>query len=99
MKIRKGDNVIVTTGKDKGKKAKILKVFPKDSLVLVEGLNLKKKHQKAKTSNQKGQIIDMSMPMHISNVSLLDGGKRTRAGFKIAGEKKVRVAKKTGKEI
>lgn len=99
MKIRKGDNIIVLAGKDKGQKAKVLKVFPKDSLVLVEGLNLKKKHQKPKKSNQKGQIVDMAMPMHISNVALLDGGKKTRVGFKMMGEKKVRIAKKTGKEI
>lgn len=99
MKIRKSDNVIVLTGKDKGKKAKVLRVFPKKNLVLVEGLNLKKKHQKPTKSNQKGQIVDRAMPMHISNVSLLSGSQKTRVGFKIMGDKKIRIARKTGKEI
>lgn len=99
MKIKKSDNVIVLTGKDKGKKAKVLRVFPKKNLVLVEGLNLKKKHQKPTKSNQKGQIVDIATPMHISNVSLLSGSTKTRVGFKIMGDKKIRIARKTGKEI
>lgn len=99
MKIIKGDNVIVTTGKDKGKKAKILKVFPKDGLVLVEGINIHKKHQRATKSNQKGQILDIPTPISISNVSLLSGSNKTRVGFKMMGDKKIRISKKTGKEI
>ena len=99
MKIRKNDNIIVLTGKDKGKKAKVLRVFPKKDLVLVEGVNLKKKHQKPGRSNQKGQIIDKAMPIHISNVGVVSGNVATRVGFKISGDKKIRIAKKTGKEI
>lgn len=99
MKIKKSDNVIVLTGKDKGTKAKVLRVIPKKNLVLVEGVNLKKKHQKPTRSNEKGQIVDRAMPIHISNVSLLAGSSKTRAGFKIMGDKKIRIARKTGKEI
>lgn len=99
MKIRKGDNIIVTTGKDKGKKAKILKVFPKDGLVLVEGMNIHKKHQRGTKSNQKGQILDIPTPISISNVSLLSGSSKTRVGYKMMGDKKIRISKKTGKEI
>lgn len=99
MKIKKNDNVIVLTGKDKGKKGKVLKVMPKDSLVVVEGLNLRKKHQRPTKSSKKGQILDKAMPMHISNVAILSGSAKTRVGFKIVGDKKVRIATKTGKEI
>lgn len=70
MHIKKGDNVIVLTGRDKGKKGKVLKAFPKLNRVLVEGVNKVKKHQKARKSNEKGQTIEMSLPMHASNVKL-----------------------------
>ena len=70
MKIKKGDNIIVITGKDKGKEGKVAKVFPKRNLILVPGINIKKKHQKAKRTDQKGQIIDIAMPIDISNVKL-----------------------------
>lgn len=99
MKIKKDDNVIVISGKDKGKTGKVLKVFPKKDLVLVDGVNKKKKHARATRSGQKGQIIDIDSPVHISNVMMLDGSKRTRVGFKINGDKKVRVSRKTGKEL
>lgn len=99
MKIKKDDNIIVITGKDKGKTGKVLRVFPKKDLVLVSGINKKKKHARGTKSGQKGQIIEIDSPLHISNVMMLDGSKRTRIGFKINGDKKVRVSKKTGKEI
>jgi len=99
MKIKKSDNIIVLTGKDRGTKAKVIKVYPKKGLVLVEGVNMKKKHQRAKKGGQKGQIIDIAMPIHISNISLLSGSTKTRVGFKVMGDKKVRISKKTGKEI
>lgn len=99
MKIRKDDNVIVVTGKDSGKEGKILKVFPKKDLVLVSGINMKKKHAKPRKSGQKGQIIEVSAPIHVSNVMLVEGGKKVRSGFKITGDKKVRVSRKSGKEI
>ncbi len=100
MKIKKGDNIIVNSGKDKGKKAKVLKVFPKLDLVLVEGVNVKKRHQRGGgKAGKKGQIIEKSLPIHISNVSIETAGKVSRVGFKGTGKKKVRVVKKTGKEI
>lgn len=99
MKIRKDDNIIVISGKDAGKEGKVTKVFPKKDLVLISGVNIKKKHAKPRKSGQKGQIIDVSAPIHISNVMLVEGGKKVRAGFKITGDKKVRVSRKSGKEI
>ena len=70
MKIKKGDNIIVITGKDKGKTGKVSKVFPKANSVLVPGINIKKKHQKPRSQNQKGQIIDIPTPVDASNVRL-----------------------------
>ena len=99
MKIRKDDNVIVVTGKDKGKQGKVLKVFPKIDQVLVSGINMKKKHARPRKSNQKGQIIEINAPVHASNVMLVEGGKKVRVGYKKQGDKKVRVSRKSGKEI
>ncbi len=73
--IKKGDNIIVITGKDKGKTGKVAKVFPKLNLVLIPGINVHKKHQKSKKSDQKGQIIDVPMRIHISNVKLESSAK------------------------
>jgi large subunit ribosomal protein L24 len=99
MKIKKGDNVIVIAGKDKGKVAKVLSVYPKNDTVLVEGVNVSKKHQKSKKSGSKGQIVDKAMPIHVSNVMINIDGKRARVGKKLIGDKFVRINKKTGKEI
>ena len=99
MKIKKGDNVIVIAGKDKGKTGKVIAAFPKDNTVLVEGINISKKHQRAQKSGAKGQIIDKMMPINVSNVVINDAGKRARVGKKIIGDKFVRINKKTGKEI
>jgi large subunit ribosomal protein L24 len=98
MKIRKGDTVVVITGIDKGKQGKVLEVFPRESRVLIEGVNMKKKHQKPQRANQKGQIIETIRPLHVSNVALIDpnSGKPTRVGFRNEGGKKVRVLKKSG---
>lgn len=98
-KIKKGDNIIVISGKDKGKKGKISEIFPKKDLVLVEGVNVKKKHQKPSAKVKTGQIIDIPKPIHISNVMLEVSGKKTRAGYKVSGGKKVRISRKTGKEV
>lgn len=68
MKIKKGDNIIIITGKDKGKKGKIAKVFPKENKVIVEGANMMKKHQRPRKSGEKGSIKDVEMPLHASNV-------------------------------
>ncbi len=68
MKIKKGDNVIVITGKDKGKTGSVEKVFPKKDLVLITGINVVKKHQKSRKEAGKGQVVDKAMPIHVSNV-------------------------------
>jgi len=68
MHIKKGDNVIVITGKDKGKKGKIIRSLPTQNKVVVEGLNMMKKHQRPRKSNEKGVMINMAMPLHVSNV-------------------------------
>jgi len=72
MKLKKGDNVIVITGKDKGKKGKIVSVVNKENKVVVEGLNMMKKHQRARKSGEKGSIINISMPINASNVKKID---------------------------
>jgi len=99
MKIKKNDNIIVIAGKDKGKTAKVVKSFPKDNLIIVEGVNMKKKHERARKANTKGQIVEKAMPIHVSNVMLLEGKKGVRAGSKLIGDKRVRISRKTGKEI
>jgi len=101
MKIKKGDNVIIIAGKDKGKKGKVVRALPADSRVVVEGINMRKKHQRAGKGRQKGQIIDIAMPIHISNVMIEDPktGKPTRVGKRIAGGKRIRIAKKSGTEL
>ncbi len=99
MKIKKGDNIIVIAGKDKGKTGKVLVAFPAKNAVLVEGINISKKHQRAKKSGAKGQVIDKTMPINVSNVMINDNGKRARVGKKFIGDKFVRINKKTGKEI
>lgn len=99
MKIKKNDNVLVICGKDKGKTAKVVKVFPDQDKVLVEGINILKKRQRPTRSNQKGQVVEKAAPIHVSNVMLVEGGKRVRAGKKVLGDKKIRISKKSGKEI
>lgn len=97
MKIKKGDTVKVIAGKDKGKEGKVLAV--KDNTVIVENVNMVTKHSKPSAANQNGGIITREAPLHISNVMLVVGGKATRVGFKLDGDKKVRVAKATGEVI
>lgn len=101
MKIKKGDTVIIIKGKDKGKNGKIVKAFPKLGSVIVSGLNLKKRHQKSRKSGQKGQIVEKSMPMSVSNVMVLDSksGKGVRVGKKLISGKYVRINRKTEQEI
>ncbi|MBI5139456.1 50S ribosomal protein L24 [Candidatus Nomurabacteria bacterium] len=72
MKLKKGDNVIVTTGKDKGKKGQIVRALPKENKVIVEGLNMLKKHQRPKRRGEKGSVISVAMPIHASNVKKAD---------------------------
>lgn len=99
MKIKKGDNVIIVAGKDRNKTGKVVKAMPKENMVIVEGLNILKKHQKSRTQDKKGQMVEFAAPINASNVMLVVDGKRARVGSKVVGEKKVRVNKKTGKAI
>ena len=101
MNIKKGDNVIVISGGDKGKTGKVAVSFPADSKVLIEGVNIKKKHQRKSRENQKGQVIERAMPIDVSKVMIVDPstGKGTRFHNKEIGGKKVRISVKSGKEI
>jgi large subunit ribosomal protein L24 len=99
-KIRKGDRVIVTTGRDKGKKGEVIKVFPAENRVLVSGVHLVKRHERQSAKTQ-GGIVTKESPIHVSNIAHIDpsGGKATRVGFKIVGGQKVRFAKKSGEVL
>jgi large subunit ribosomal protein L24 len=101
MKIKKGDTVLIISGKDRGRKGKVLKAFPKELKILVEGINLKKKHVRPKREGEKGQIVQIPAPIQISNVKVIcpKCGKATRLGYKITENKKSRICKKCGKEI
>ena len=100
-RIKKGDNVIVIAGNDKGKTGKVLTVFPEKNRVIVEGVAMVSKHTKPNAKAPQGGIIKQEASIHVSNVSLIDpkSGKATRVGFKMDGDKKVRVAKKSSEEI
>ncbi len=100
LKIKKGDKVIVLTGKDKGKQGEVLSVSPTENRAVVAGVNIAKRHQK-QTPSQEGGIIAKNMPIHISNLAIRDpkSGKPTRVGYKMVGDKKVRIAKRSGEQI
>lgn len=101
MKIKKGDNVVVLTGRDKGKRGEVIEVIPKDSRALVRGVNVVRRHQR-QTAAQEGGIISKEGPIQLSNLALEDpkDGKPTRVGFKVLADgKKVRVAKRSGEQI
>lgn len=103
MKIRKGDTVKILSGKDKGKTGTVLTAMPKTESVLIEGINVVKRHKKNRQSRSQGQIIEKSMPIPVSNVALMEGDKTVRVGYIFEGEgdkhKKVRVARPSGKKI
>ncbi|HIU88123.1 MAG TPA: 50S ribosomal protein L24 [Candidatus Avilachnospira avistercoris] len=99
QKIKKDDMVRVIAGKDKGRDGKVLSVDPKAGKVVVEGINMVTKHQKASQANPQGGIVRAERPIDVSNVMLLSDGQPTKVGFKVEGGKKVRFAKKTGKVI
>lgn len=99
MKIKKGDTVKVIAGKDKDKEGKVISVDRKNGRVLVEGVNMLTKHTKPSVANQNGGIVHQEGPIDISNVMYIHKGKATRVGFKMDGDKKVRVAKSTGEVI
>ena len=100
FKLKKGDEVIVLAGKDKGKTGKIVKMIPNQMKAIVSEINKVKKNQKP-DNNQPGGIIDKEMPMHISNLSFYDSKlkKGVRVGYKLENSKKVRINKSSGKEI
>ena len=101
MNVKKGDTVVVLSGKDKGKQGKVLVADPKGGKVIVEGVNVATKHQKPQGQNKEGGIIKIETPLYVSKVQLVcpKCGKGTRVGYKLADGKKVRVCKKCGAEI
>jgi large subunit ribosomal protein L24 len=99
MKLKKGDHVVVLKGKDRGKDGVIMRVLPDENKVIVEGVNVAKKHQKATRATMQAGIIDKDMPIDASNVAILSRGKPSRVGYKVEGAKKVRIAVKTGEEL
>ena len=102
MQVKKGDTVVVISGKDKGKKGKVLQAMPKVERVIVEGVNMMTKHQKPSAKVQQGGIIHQEGPVHASNVMLWDNKAKapTRIGYKVLENgKKVRVSKKSGETI
>lgn len=99
-KIKKGDRVVVLTGKDKGRQGAVLKVLPKDGRVVVEGLNMVQCHTRPTQFDPQGGIKNKEASLHLSNVAVVDSkGKPTRVGFRVDGDKKVRFAKTTGEVI
>jgi len=101
MKIRKDDSVLVIAGKDKGKKGKVLRSLPNDGRLVVEGVNIRKKHVRAKKAGQKGQIVDMPSAFSASNVKIICGkcSKATKVKYRVEGKNKTRVCKKCGADI
>lgn len=105
MKIKKGDTVIVNTGKDRGKEGEVLRTFPKKDMVLVDGVNIVQRHQRSTRRGSQGQIVKKPMPIPVAKVNIKDPktGKPVRVGYKTEGEgdkvKKVRVARPSGEKI
>lgn len=100
--VKKDDTVFVISGKDKGKKGRVLEAYPRENRVLVEGINMVKKHSKPSQQNPQGGILTQEAPIHVSNVMLFDSksGKPTRIGYKTLQDgSKVRISKRTGEEI
>jgi large subunit ribosomal protein L24 len=101
MRIKTGDDVIVLSGKNKGSKGRVERVYPKEGLVKVKDVNVVKRHMKGRKTGEKGVIVEITKPVSASIISLVDPetGKATRARFEMKDNKKVRVAVKSGKEI
>jgi large subunit ribosomal protein L24 len=99
LRIRKGDHVVVLAGKDRGKKGTVLRVLPKDGKVVVDGVNIAKRHTRATRQNQQAGIIDKVMPVPVSNVAVISpgDGKATRVGYRFQPDgSKIRICKRTG---
>jgi large subunit ribosomal protein L24 len=101
LKIKKGDRVVILSGKDKGKHGEVTKAFPKDGKVIVSGVNIATRHRKASQANPQGGLERIEAPLHVSKVAIEDPktGKPTRVRFEIQDGKKVRVAVKSGEKI
>ncbi|QUX28641.1 50S ribosomal protein L24 [Nocardiopsis akebiae] len=101
MKIKSGDEVVVLAGKNRGATGKVVKALPKEDRVVVEGVNLVKKHRKANPAGgQQGEVVTKEAPIHVSNVALVEDGKATRVGYRFEEDgTKVRVSRRTGKDI
>ena len=100
LKVKKGDKVVVITGRDKGKSGEILRVLRAENRVVVQGINMAQRHQR-QTMQQEGGIIQKELPIHVSNVALIDpkSDKPTRVGYKMDGERKIRVARRSGEAL
>ena len=101
LKIKKGDRVVVLSGKDKGKEGVVQHAYPNEGTVVVEGVNTARRHRAARTATETGGIIDIDKPISASNVAIISpsDGKPTRVGYKTSDGKKVRVCKRTGVEL
>ncbi len=101
MKIKKGDTVLIISGKDKGKKGKVLEAMPRQNRIMVEGVNIVKKHRRPKSEGEKGQIVELVKSIDVSNVKLIcpKCAKSTRVGYKIISKKKYKICKKCQQEI
>lgn len=101
MKIKRDDQVLIIAGKDKNRKGKVIQSFPKEGKVVIEGMNIRKKHRRGRREGEKGQVVEIPGPMDVSNVKLLcpKCGKPARVGYKIEAQKKYRICKKCNKEI
>ena len=101
MRIKKGDTVLIISGKDKGRKGKVLKALPERDKIMVDGINLRKKHVRPKKSGEKGQIVEISALINISNVKFICSkcSKTTKIGYKFGEKEKYRICKKCGQRI
>ncbi len=100
MKLKKGDRVVVLSGKDRGKEGVIQTVHPAKNKVIIQGINVARKHQKSTSATIQAGIIDKNMPMDASNVAIVVGGKASRIGYKVQADgSKVRIAKRTGEVL
>ena len=101
MKIKKGDNVLVIAGKDRGRKGKVIRALPKEEKIVVEGIHIQKKHVRARKAGEKGQVIDKPSAFSVSSVKIVCDkcGKAVRVGYKVEAGKKSRACKKCGAEL
>jgi large subunit ribosomal protein L24 len=100
VKLKKGDRVVVLSGKDRGREGVISRVMPKEGKIIVDGINIAKKHQKSTRATVQAGIIDREMPVDASNVAILSQGRPSRVGYRIEADgRKVRIAKRTGEVL